>query len=96
MAGLTKQLLREIGVEMDDQTLRAFNDHFEESLHQRVVDHVLLGLTPEQTSELANLRGANDDYVWRWLTTNVTNLNDIVRQEVDAMLVEVVRTSDHL
>lgn len=96
MAGITREFLNDLGVVMDEQTFTAFSDHFDESLHERVIDRIVHTISEEQTHELAQMRGVNSDIVWEWLQANVPNLNEIVQQEVDTMLAEVVRTSDHL
>jgi hypothetical protein len=93
---LTPDFLRGIGVDMDDATLQAFSKHFDESLHERVIDRIIHTLSDEQLGELADMRQAGGDRVWQWLQANVPHLGDIIKQEVDAMLADVVRSSDHL
>ena len=90
---LTHEFLQGIGVTMDDATYQAFSEYFDEALHKRVIDRVLHTLSQVQLNELNQV---SDDQVWQWLQANVPNLGDIVKQEVDATLADVVRSSDHL
>lgn len=94
--GLTREFLSGIGVDMDDAMFQAFGEHFDATLHERVIDHVVHTLNDEQVHELADLRQSDSDQVWQWLQANVPNLSEIVRQEVDAALSDVVRSSDDL
>ena len=96
MTTLTQDFLNSIGVEMDDATFQAFSEHFDNTLHDRVIENIIHTLDEEQLRQLAELRQANSDQVWPWLQANVPNLNNIVRQEVDTALADVVRSSDHL
>lgn len=96
MTGLTLEFLNGIGVDMDEATFQAFSKHFDETLHERVNNRIIPTLTKEQLSELAGMRQTTSDEVWQWLQANVPNLGEIVKQEVDATLADVVRSSDHL
>lgn len=96
MSGLSKEFLHELGADMDDQTFQAFSDHFDHSLHQRIIDAIMHDLTPDQVAQVGNLKDTDSDQVWAWLQANVPNLGEIVKQEVDKTLADVVRSSDHI
>jgi hypothetical protein len=96
MSGLTKEFLAEMDVEMDDQTFQAFSEHFDDELHDHIIDRIIHQLTPAQVTELTSMKGVAPDIIWEWLQNTVPNHKDLVKQEVDAMLAEVVRNSDHL
>lgn len=96
MGGFSKEFLNELGVEMDDQTFQAFSEHFDDELHSYVLGRIVHQLSDQQVAELGNMEGVSHDVLWQWLQANVPNLGDIVKTEVDAMLAEVVRNSDHL
>lgn len=96
MSGLSKEFLNELGVTMDDQTFQMFSDHFDQELHNHILQRIIQQLGPEQVIDLGNMDGVNPDIIWQWLQSNVPNLGDVVQAEVDAMLAEVVRNSDHL
>lgn len=96
MSGLTKDFLADIGVQMNDQHFELFAEHFDETLYARIEDSIVHTLRPDQVSELVSMRGTNDDDIWQWLQVNVPNLGGIIQHEIDAMLAEVVRSSDHL
>lgn len=96
MINLSKDFLVSIGVELDDEHYDLFIEHIDETLYQRIENDVLRSLNPEQVQELASLRDSDESTVWQWLQANVPSLSDIVKTEVDAVLAEIVRNSDHL
>ena len=96
MSGLTKDFLESINVHMDDRHFELFIEHFDEALYKRIEYDIIRSLNHDQIVELGDLRNSNKDYVWQWLQANVPNLGDIVHLEVDKMLSEVIRNSEHL
>lgn len=96
MINLSKEFLVSIGVELDDEHYALFVEHIDETLYERIENGILRTLSPEQIQELAALRNSDESSVWQWLQSNVPPLNEIVRAEVDALLADIVRSSDHL
>ncbi len=93
MSLLNKTFFASIGIELDDAEYQALAAHFDSTLHERVVNEIVEGLTPEQAAELANL-GDDDERVNQWLIDNVPDLQDIVQDEVDILLGEIAEDSD--
>ena len=93
---LTREFLESIGVELDDAGYELLAEHFETTLHERVINEVVEGLTPTQAEELARLQTAEDSQLYVWLQKNVTDLAEIVRDEVDILLGEVAQDSEKL
>lgn len=95
MSGLSKEFLEAIGVHLDDEHFLLLTEHFNETLYARIENAVISSLSNDQIHQLAIMRDTSNDEIWQWLQANVPSLGDIVKTEVDAMLAEVVRSSDH-
>lgn len=85
---LDQSFLQAIGITLDEQSSLALADHFKTTLFQRIVAEIVDELTPEQAAELAALEG-DDEQLNQWLITNVTDLQEIVQDEVDILLGEI-------
>lgn len=94
MALLTPNLLTGLGINLSDQDYKLLADHFETTLNERVVNEIVLELSPEQAQELAGLEQANDEAVLAWLTSNVPDIAEIVADEVDILLGEIAENSE--
>lgn len=96
MSVVTKEFLESIDISMDEETFGTFNTHFSDTLYQHIVDRVVAELTPDQMNEFMQLQDSDNDTVWEWIKTNVPRLNDIISQEVNALLSEIVQNSDQI
>lgn len=96
MALLTREFLTSIGVELDEQNYQLLAEHFETTLHERVIDEIVAELSQEQAEELARLYGAGDERVYPWLIENVPQLSEIVADEVDILLGEIAENNESL
>lgn len=94
MAVLTQNFLQSLGIELDDSTLQAFNDHFETTLFERVVESILDELNDSQLTELSTLRDQSDEQLQSWLLENIPNLNEIIQDEVDILLGDLAEDSE--
>lgn len=94
MALLNKQLLQDLGIQLNDQDYSLLEEHFETTLHERVINEVAFGLEPEQAQQLAAMQQASDDELLKWLSANVPDLADIVSDEVDILLGELAENSE--
>ena len=94
MALLSKELLINLGITLSDQDYELLAEHFESTLNERVINEIVLELSPEQATQLAGLEQASDDEVLTWLQTNVPDVADIVSDEVDILLGELADNSD--
>lgn len=94
MALLNKQLLQDLGIQLNDQDYSLLEEHFETTLHERVINEVAFGLEPEQAQQLAAMQQASDDELLQWLSANVPDLADIVSDEVDILLGELAENSE--
>lgn len=96
MALLTPTLLANLGIELSEQDYQSLEQHIETTLNERVINEIVLELTPAQAQELANLNNASDDEIQVWLQANVQNLNEIVSDEIDILLGELAENSEAL
>lgn len=96
MTLLTREYLTSLGIQLDDEQYQLLDNHFQTTLHDRVVDAVVAELTPEQAEELARLHSGNDETIYDWLKQNVPDFADIVADEVDILLGEIAEDSDKL
>lgn len=94
MTLLTKQLLNDLGIELREGDYELLAEHFDTTLHDRVIDEIVLELEPEQAQELADMKDANDDELLSWLTVNVKNFPEIVSDEIDILLGELAENSE--
>ena len=93
---LHKQFLTNLGVNLTDDELTALAEHIESTLSERVIDEIVLLLDDDQAAELASLKGADNSIVESWLDQNVTDLKEIIEDEVDIMLSELAENADQL
>mgnify|MGYP006875188877 CR=1 FL=1 len=93
---LTKVVLQNIGVVLSDEDYASLSEHFDSTLNERVIDEIALEITPEQAVELSTLENADDATVSAWLQQNVTNLSEIISDEVDMLWGELTENSEAL
>lgn len=96
MAILTPDIVRNLGIELAEADMQSLAEHFEATLDERVINEIVLGLTPEQAQQLAGLQQAGDDTILEWLQANVPDLADIVADEIDILLGELAESSETL
>ena len=96
MAILTPDIVRNLSIELAEADIQSLAEHFEATLDERVINEIVLGLTPEQAQQLAELQQAGDDTILEWLQANVPDLADIVADEIDILLGELAESSETL
>lgn len=94
MALLSKELLKDLGIELAEQDYELLAEHFDTTLHDRVIGEIVEELTPGQAQELTTLQGADDEQLLAWLFANVPNFREIVSDEVDILLGELAENSE--
>lgn len=91
---LSPTLLENLGINLSEEHYQALAEHFETTLDERVINEIVLELSPEQAEQLANLQQAGDEEVLTWLKTNVPDVAEIVADEVDILLGEIAENSE--
>lgn len=94
MAILTKEIVEQLGVHLTEDEYTSLAEHFESTLDERVINEIVLTLTPEQAKVLSTLQQSSDDDLLAWLQANVPDLSDIVADEIDILLGELAEHSD--
>ena len=94
MAILSKQLIQDLGIELNEQDYASLSEHFETTLQERVINEITMELSPEQAQELATMQSASDEDLLAWLQANVPDLAEIVSDEVDILLGELAENSE--
>jgi len=95
MSALSKEFLQNIGVELDDSTYQAFAQHFDETLSQRIIDEIIDSLDEAQLAQFNALKDS-DDQLWNWVQANVTDLGEIIQEEVDILLGDIAESADEI
>lgn len=93
---LNKDFLTRIGVEIDDITYDLLSDHYEHTLNERVMAEVVNYLDETQLVELDTIKNADDETVRNWLAVNVSELDEIIEDEVAILLGELAEHADKL
>jgi hypothetical protein len=96
MSALTKDFLESIGISLDDATFEAFANHFDTSLKERILSDIIDDLDDDQLAELEQMKNTDGDQLWHWVQANVTDLNEIIQDEVDILLGELAENADHI
>ncbi|HUB92983.1 MAG TPA: DUF5663 domain-containing protein [Verrucomicrobiae bacterium] len=94
MTLLSRDLLRELGIELTERDFSLLDEHFETTLSERVVHEVVAELNPEQAQQFIAMKNGTDDELMTWLRANVPQLSEIVTDEVDILLGELAEHSD--
>ncbi len=90
---LDRSLLDKLGIELTDNEYSVLGEYYSNTLHERVITEVLAELSDRQVHELSLLKGREDALINEWLLKNVTNIKDIVVDEVNILLGEIVKGS---
>jgi hypothetical protein len=91
---LSKELLETLGIHLSDADYTLLADHFETTLHDRVINEIVMELEPEQAQELASMKDAGGEQLLAWLQSHVSDLAEIVSDEVDILLGEIAENSE--
>ena len=87
---LSRSLLADLGINLSDEDYQSLADHFESTLEERVINEIVLELSPEQAEELSHMQEASDDQIVDWVRAN------IVSDEIDILLGELAEDSEKL
>lgn len=91
---LSPTLLENLGINLSEEHYHALAEHFETTLNERVINEIVLELSPEQAEQLSQLQQAGDEEILTWLKANVPDVADIVADEVDILLGEIAENSE--
>ena len=94
MTVITRQLLADIGISLDDAAYVQVTEQYEAELDNRIVNEIVDELDTEQLRELTRFKDSGDDAgLQRWLVENVPDLDKIVEEEMAILLGEIAENS---
>lgn len=94
---ITRELLEQSGINLTGQDVDALLEHLNETLEERVGAEVVASLDDEKLKELSDLQeSGTDDRLVEWMTTNVPELSDITKDEIDILLGELAENADDI
>lgn len=93
---LTKQLIANLNIQIDEATYALLDKHIEQTLDQRVTTEIVDALTDEQLRELDTYKSADDKSLATWLDENVPELQEIIKDETAILLGELAESSEKL
>ena len=93
-APLSKELLKSIGIELDDATFAALSDHYESTLNSRITESIVDLLDENQLNEFQTLKDDDQAEVAQWIVANVPELQAVIEDEVAILLGEIAEQSD--
>jgi hypothetical protein len=94
---ITKEMLTNAGITVAPNEEDALLDHLNETLEERVGLEITDSLDDQQLEALAALQEQDDPTaIQRWLTENVPELQDIVKDEIDILLGELAENADDI
>ncbi|MNR13625.1 hypothetical protein D3C85_1300380 [compost metagenome] len=94
---ITKALLSSVGISLDASEEEKLLAHLNETLEERVGVEITDSLDDAQLEELVTLQENGDDEATQaWMTTNVPELNEIVKDEIDILLSEIAENTEGL
>ena len=91
---LSKELLKTIGIELDNATFDALSDHYESTLDSRITESIVDLLDENQLNEFQTLKGADRGEVAQWIAANVPELQAVIEDEVAILLGELAEQGD--
>ena len=92
---LSKQFLADIGVDVDEQTYQALSQHYEDTLDDRILRAVVTELDEEQLQSVVSMRD-QPEQLSTWLVENVSDLGEIIEDEVAILLGDMAESADQL
>lgn len=94
---ITKELLEEAGINLQDQDTVSLLDHLNATLEERVGAEITNSLTDEQLEELATLQeNGSDETLASWVEQHVPELQQIAQDEIDILLAELTDNVDDI
>ena len=94
---ITKVILDEAGINLDNQDVDALLTHLNQTLEERVGTEITESLTDEQLEVLVNLQETGtDEDVADWLQNNVPELEQITQDAIDIIVGELAENADNI
>ena len=89
---ITPQLIASTGIVLSEDQSEAFLKYMNALLEEKVGQAIVENLSDDELEELADLQeSGKDDEVQTWLETNVPDLDEIAKDEIDILLGEATK-----
>lgn len=89
---LDPKLLAQLEINLSENDLKSLNEHFFETLDQRVGLAIVELLNDQQAEEFLKISENGDaSEMDTWLKTNVADYKDVIQDEYDILLGELAR-----
>lgn len=96
MGIINETFLQSIGVTLSAEETELLSEHFETTLHERILAEIAEEIDQQQAETLIAMADRNDPSISEWLVANVPELAGIVQDEIDILLGELVEGKDSL
>ncbi len=94
---ITLELLEQAGIDLGGEDVDALVEHLNQTLEERVGAEVVASLDDDKLKELSDLQDTGtDEQLVDWMTTNVPQLSDITKDEIDIIIGELAESSDEI
>ncbi|MDB5187448.1 MAG: hypothetical protein JWM07_920 [Candidatus Saccharibacteria bacterium] len=92
---ITQSTLETLGIDLSDQDVDALLDDLNETLQERVGTEIAQSLNEDQLKELITLQeSASEAEIGDWLQKNVTDMQQIIQNEIDILIGEIVEDDE--
>ncbi len=94
---ITLELLEQAGIDLGGEDVDALVEHLNQTLEERVGAEVVASLDDDKLKELSDLQDTgSDEQLVDWMTTNVPQLSEITKDEIDIIIGELAESSDEI
>jgi uncharacterized protein DUF5663 len=88
---ITKQMLLDAGIDLQDQDVETLLSDINQTLEERVGSEITDTLNEAQLKTLIDMQEkATDEEIGEWLSKNVPNFEEIVKEEIETILDELL------
>lgn len=92
---ITQSTLETLGIDLSGEDVDALLDDLNETLQERVGTEIAQSLNEDQLKELITLQeSATEAEIGDWLQKNVTDMQQIIQNEIDILIGEIVEEDE--
>lgn len=92
---ITQNTLEALDIDLTGEDVEALLDHLNETLQERVSAEITESLNDDQLKILADMQeSASDEELGTWLEENVSDMQQIVQNEIDILISEIVEEDE--
>lgn len=91
---LSREFLKSIGIDLDETTYVSLSQHYEQTLHRRVIESIVELLDESQTQKLTELQRDAPQSIPEWLVNELPELDEVIEDEIAILLGEIAESVD--